>query len=404
MSSAPTTVELGGLGIDSGAHVLVQHALASVSAGAELVVTGGHPDLVGGLAAWCRRQGHSLRRPGPGDGPEASAVVCRGSASSARTVGAERSAPGKTEGGAPVAARPAPDWGLSARGALVEPGGPEPVFRLDRREEVWTDLAPQLYRRALAGQWDPAQAIGWSRPDNSPAVEAAIVQVMTFLVENEEAALVVPARFLGQVHPHFREAQQVLATIVADEARHIEVFTRRIEASGSEPALSAVSGRTSLQTLLDEPDFAIASFLLSVMGEGTFVSLLSFIECHAPDPLTRRIAQLVRADESRHVAFGMGHLTEHASIEPDLLPRLARAVERRHVELQSSAGLNDEVFDALVVLAAGSLEPAAIERGWVAVQELQREMDDARRGRLARLGFSEGEADELSSLHTRNFM
>src|SRR5690606_28708251 len=185
-----------------------------------------------------------------------------------------------------------------------------------------------------------------------------------------------------------------LATIVADEARHVEVFSRRIEVAGSAPALSAVSGRTSLQTLLDERDFATASFLLSVMGEGTFVSLLSFVERHAPDPLTRRIAQLVRADESRHVAFGMGHLAEHAALEPDLLSRLARAVERRHHELQTSAGLNDEVFDALVVMAAGSLEPSAIGRGWEAVQELQREMEDARRGRLARLGFSEGEADQ----------
>jgi hypothetical protein len=38
------------------------------------------------------------------------------------------------------------------------------------------------------------------------------------------------------------------------------------------------------------------------------------------------------------------------------------------------------------------------------VQELQREMADARRGRLARLGFTETGADTLSSLHTRNVM
>ena len=28
---------------------------------------------------------------------------------------------------------------------------------------------------------------------------------MTYLVENEQAALMVPARFLGRIHPHFRE-------------------------------------------------------------------------------------------------------------------------------------------------------------------------------------------------------
>jgi Fe2+ transport system protein B len=93
---------------------------------------------------------------------------------------------------------------------------------------VWTDRAGALYDQAAAAQWDPAALLEWDRPiTHDPRVEAAVVQVMTFLIENEEAALVVPARFLGEVHPHFREIQQVLAVNVADEARHIEVFTRR---------------------------------------------------------------------------------------------------------------------------------------------------------------------------------
>ena len=174
--------------------------------------------------------------------------------------------------------------------------------------------------------------------------------------------------------------------------------------TGRELALSTVGGRASLQTLLDEPDFAVASFLLSVMGEGTFVALLSFLERHAPDPLTRRIAHLTRADEARHVAFVLAHLERHAQHEPGLRSRLAGAVERRHRALQHTAGLNDDVFDALVLLAAGSERPQAIAAGWGHVQALQREMAEARRARLARLGFTPGEADALSSLHTRNFM
>jgi hypothetical protein len=257
----------------------------------------------------------------------------------------------------------------------------------------------------MAAQWDPAIAVDWTAAITHGAdVEAAVVAVMTFLVENEEAALVVPARFLGQIHPHFREIQEVLAVIVADEARHIEVFTRRAAMSGRPLALSTVGGRTSLQTLLDEPDFATASFLLSVMGEGTFVSLLSFLERYGPDPVTRAIAHLTRNDEARHVAFSLGHLERHAAIEPDLRPRLARAVERRHRALQGTAGLNDDVFDALVLLAGGDTTPAAIATGWARVQALQREMSDARQARLARLGFSPGEAETLASLHTRNFM
>jgi hypothetical protein len=48
--------------------------------------------------------------------------------------------------------------------------------------------------------------------------------------------------------------------------------------------------------------------------------------------------------------------------------------------------------------------PEAVGRGFVAVQGLQRDMDDGRRSRLAHLGFTPGEAEAISALHTRNFM
>jgi hypothetical protein len=392
-------VELGGLGFDAGAHVLVRLGLGGVSTGGRVVVRGTHPDLDGHLAAWCRAQGHAVHGR-DGDGW----IVERGPAPSAHWAGAERAGGADPAAPGAIAERPPPAWGLAARGAWVEAGGPAPAFRLDRRDEVWSERAPRLYAQAAAAQWDPATAIDWSAPLPSGPVEDAVVQVMTFLIENEEAALVVPARFLGHVHPHFREVQQVLAVTIADEARHVDVFTRRATLAGRELALSSVGGRASLQTLVDEPDFAVSAFLLSVMGEGTFVSLLAFLERHAPDAVTRRIAQLVRQDEARHVAFALAHLERHAGADPGLRARLARAAEERHHALRTTAGLNDDVFDALVLLAAGAPVPDAVARGWDAVQALQRDMDDGRRARLARLGFTAVEAEVISALHTRNFM
>jgi hypothetical protein len=72
--------------------------------------------------------------------------------------------------------------------------------------------------------------------------------------------------------------------------------------------------------------------------------------------------------------------------------------------LASTSGLADAVHDALVVVAAGAWSANAIAEGWRRVQALQAEMDEGRRRRLVRLGFSDGEAAELSALHTRNFM
>ena len=79
-------------------------------------------------------------------------------------------------------------------------------------------------------------------------------------------------------------------------------------------------------------------------------------------------------------------------------------MRRRHSTLQHTAGLNEEVFDALVLLAAGSWEPSAIGQGFDRVLALQASMDAGRRQRLEGLGFGEQEAADLSALHTRNFM
>jgi hypothetical protein len=404
VSRAPVAVDLGQLGLDGGGDVLLKVALGRLTGDEVLVVRGTHPDLLGHLGTWCRQHGHRLQPAGASQ-PGGIAVVQRGAAHGARWAGAIRAGRADTGTGDALAAEPAADWGLAARGAAVEPGGPTPLFRLRERDVVWTDRAAAMYAQAVAAQWDPATAIDWAAPIAHDAViESAVVTLMTYLIENEEAALVVPARFLGQIHPHYREIQQVLAVTVADEARHIDVFNRRATLTGHELALSTVGGRLSLQSLLDEPDFAIASFLLSVMGEGSFVSLLTFIERHAPDPVTRRIAQLTRNDEARHVAFALAHLERHVRAEPELRGRLASAVERRHQALRSTAGLNDEVFDALVLLCAGGLDPDDIGRGWRDVQRLQAEMGEMRQARLGRLGFTIDEAEALSSLHTRNFM
>jgi hypothetical protein len=50
----------------------------------------------------------------------------------------------------------------------------------------------------------------------------------------------------------------------------------------------------------------------------------------------------------------------------------------------------------------GEWTPAAIARGYRAVQRLQAAMDEGRRQRLERLGFPPDESAELSAMHTRN--
>jgi hypothetical protein len=390
-----TALDLGDLGLDQGGHLLLKRALSQVPVGGRVEVRGRAPSLSIHLRGWCRAQGHEFALT-----DTAGAVITRGGALVGRWRNAEQA------GTADDVVDIAPGhWGLAARGATVEAGGPEFAFPLHQRKDLWAAEAARLYAQAAAAQWDPATAIpGDASFDTPDEIEDAVVQVMTYLIENEPAALVIPAKFAAQVHPHFREVMQLLAIQAADEARHIEVFTRRALLRRSHLGLSTTGGQASLKTLVEEPDFALASFMLSVLGEGSFLSLLWFLHEYAPDPVTCDVARLAAQDEARHVAFGLAHLAHHTAEDSSLRARLAMAVHRRHDALAYTAGLNEEVFDALILLAAGSWKHDALRVGWERVQKLQHDMDEGRQKRLARLGFDEVESASLSALHTRNFM
>ena len=79
-------------------------------------------------------------------------------------------------------------------------------------------------------------------------------------------------------------------------------------------------------------------------------------------------------------------------------------MRRRHDALRYTAGLNAEVFDALLLVASGGWDPSDLRRGHEDMMRLVREMDELRQKRMVHLGFGEAEAQELSGLHTRNFM
>ncbi|HXX43096.1 MAG TPA: ferritin-like domain-containing protein [Candidatus Acidoferrales bacterium] len=384
-------LELEDLSLHEGATVLLRRALARLAEGEWCEVHGDSPELADHLVAWCRKQG--LRCQTRQGAPQTIRIEAPGPAPLILTSCTE------------IAESAEPNWGISPRGARIERGGPEFGFTLRQKRDVWARELNSIYSQATANQWSAARDISWNELTKLPTdVEAAVAQVMTFLTENEFAALYVPARFIPRIHPHYREVVEVLAMQVVDEARHGEAFTRRAEAGGAGLGTTAVSGQLSLKTLLEEPDFTTATFLLCVMGEGTFLTLLKFLADYAPDPVTAALARLAHRDEARHVAFGVEHMRYVFEREPEMRLSMASAVEKRSQMLASISGLSPYVHDALVIYTGGGVSIAQVREGARHVAELQREMDRTRRERLQSLGFEPQLAANMSAYHTKNFM
>ena len=174
---------------------------------------------------------------------------------------------------------------------------------------------------------------------------------MTFLAQNEYAALYVPAGFLPQVNPQLVELVLWLGSHIHDEARHIEVFTKRSLAGGHH-GYALASTELSLSTLLDEHDFTASSLLLNVLGEGTFLDLLRFIEIHAPDAATAAAARLAHRDERRHLHFGISNVKRTVSIDPDSAPLLSPPmIEQRHLVRLTRGSRRAVTFGVAAVLS-----------------------------------------------------
>lgn len=296
-------------------------------------------------------------------------------------------------------------YGFLPRGAVPEPGMPDYGFAINRKDEVWADNIADLYEQAKSAQWDASTAIAWDElPRLDEDLERAVCQIMTFLAENEYSALYIPSKFLPRINPQFTEVVLFLATVVNDEARHIEAFTKRALANGGGLQYASAATEWSLYSLLIQEDYFNSSFLLHVLGEGTFLDLLRFCEEFAPDPVTRDVVRRARQDEARHVAYGVAHLKHQLQTTPDGHARLLQAVEARADAIAATTGATPFVMEALAVLAGGGSSPRQMSAGVQHVKRLYGSMHQNRIQRLVQAGVPAELAGKMSELHTPNFM
>jgi hypothetical protein len=407
-------VDGGNLPLGGGLLALLRPALELLPASGVLAVLSSDPRLRQDLPSWCRAQRHSYRGVETlPDGRDCHRVergvfsVPRGAVEHDLNV---RPTDGRFLSAAVLNAVPMPERadatsGFAPRGARVEPGGPAYPFSIVDRDRAAPPEVAQLYDQAVASQWDASRDIPWERVGELAApLEAAVGQVMTFLAENELAALYVPASFIPRIHPAFAETAMFLATQLNDEARHIDAFLKRARAGRRGLGVSSVTTSRSLLSLLEQRDFTESAFLLNVLGEGTFLDLLRFVEEHAPDAATEEVCRRARMDESRHVHFGLCHVRHGLSRDPALFERLEAAVRRRAATLHGIGEVPAPLQDALTILAAGDIGAGPVSRGHDRFRQLLVDMEAARARRLESAGFTPEQASTLSGLHTPNFM
>lgn len=413
--SAPASViavDGGDLSLGGGLLALIRPALSRLEEGGVLAVLSRNRDVHHDLPSWCRAERHEYLGAEEVGDDEHRYLIGRGRFAPGVPMGEEEKLLRAQE---PLTtsmfldSMPMPDYadpssGFAPRGTAVEGGGPSYPFDLVERAHVAPPEVADLYDQAVAAQWDASRDIPWARVGtHAPEMDTAIRQIMSFLAENELSALYLPSKFISRIHPAYVEVAMFLATQLQDEARHIDVFLKRARLAAG-VAISSVATSRSLLSLLQLQDFSESAFLLSVLGEGTFLDLLSFIERYAPDDATAELVRRARNDESRHVHFGLAHIRHALSHDPSLYSRLEAAVRRRAATLAGVGSVPAPLQDALTILAAGGIDARSVARGHEAFRDLLETMHQSRIKRLLHAGFNEEQAETISALHTPNFM
>lgn len=292
--------------------------------------------------------------------------------------------------------------GLAPRGLHTDGGGVLYEFQVTDRSLIWADGVEKLYEQAKERQWNATHDIPWEQGRGvPPPVERALCTVLTWMVQQEFAAWYIPAKFLPRIHPAYLEPVLFLSTQVLDEARHVEAFTKRLFLNGVGFVGAYPATEASLLGLIRQEDFDKASFLLHVLGEGTFLDLFAFLRRVAPDEASRAIFLRAHEDEARHVAYGTGRLRTQLQQDPRATDRFVAALEERISFAQEVSGIPAQVQEALTVLAGGAEGGSAFIRGVHEVKTFQQDLAEKRVQRLIGSGFSATAAKHISDLHIR---
>jgi hypothetical protein len=194
-----------------------------------------------------------------------------------------------------------------------------------------------LYAKAKKLQWNADERIDWSLdldpenpmefPDEAISIYGSSVwnrmtetervrlrhhqqawQNSQFL-HGEQGALICTAKILQQVPS--MDAKYYAATQVADEARHVESYSRLLHekfelAYPITPPLKAL-----LEDVISDSRWDMTYLGMQVLIEGLALAAFQGIRDQAKNPLAASINAYVMQDEARHVAFGRMALSDY---------------------------------------------------------------------------------------------
>ncbi len=203
-----------------------------------------------------------------------------------------------------------------------------------------------LYRRAVAGQWDADSKLDWSTSVDPHDPERFVLPLDVVPVEGlaahgirldrrEQEKFVrdftafVLSQFLHGEHGALYASCQVTESVqwfdgklygstqVMDEARHVEVFLRYLETKAGKLYQVNDNLFTIIDALMTDSRWDMKFLGMQIMVEGLALGAFSTMYQATREPLLKDLLKYVIQDEARHVHYGVLALKRHLATLSD---------------------------------------------------------------------------------------
>jgi len=248
------------------------------------------------------------------------------------------------------------NFSMAPRGAILPPGLPSLGYRLNRKSEVWSDLAGRLFEEGKSRRWAPAHDVPWDALETSGLSEPqqiAMRQLCTELVSIGLVCADVPARWVWQMNQEFHEIKYLLCVQMIDATRIAEAFRKRALVGRGGLGVDCKELGELLKMVFESGTYPCASASMNLVLFSWVQGLAGQLGATARNRADAYLAVRLAQDATRFVAYGVDHVRQ-----------LLRA---RPAEQESLNGHLDAIENGLVgwLGARETIEPLAILAGGV---------------------------------------
>ena len=259
------------------------------------------------------------------------------------------------------------NFSMAPRGAILPPGLPSLGYRINRKSEVWSDLATVIYEEGKSRRWAPARDVPWSALDQSglsEREELAWRQLATTLCSIGLVAADVPARWVWLVNQEFHEVKYLLCLQMIDATRMAEAFRKRaLYASGSLGTDFRELGEL-LKMVFESGTYPSASASMNLLLFSWVQALCRHLGWAARNAADAVLAGRAAQDATRFVAYGVDHVRSLLRVRPGERDALAGHLDLVENGLVGLLGAR-EVFEPLALLSGGPARVADLyARTW----------------------------------------